>query len=175
MGQVGRGACRVHFLSEGCTTILPRPSPGRWPRGVSHELALGLRGLSYVTRRGCISLCRVNHPCAAGAAVWPATIERMRREGILDGDLGGWPLWVEERADLDDLVGASLPSDWPMLSESLKRDLVSWNDDYLTRWPILSRRRRAREFAITARDLVARLQDELGDEYVVRPLAHAQS
>jgi hypothetical protein len=98
----------------------------------------------------------------------------MRREVVLDGDLGGWPLWVEEREDLDDLVGASLPSDWPMLSESLKRDLVSWNDDYLARWPILSRRRRARVFASTARDLVARLQTELGDQYLVRPRAHAQ-
>lgn len=86
---------------------------------------------------------------------------------MLDGDLGGWPLWVEEREDLDDLIGSSRPSDWPMLSDSLKRDLVSWNDDFLAHWPVLSRRRRAREFASTACVLVSRVQAELGDGYIV--------
>src|SRR5437762_1653174 len=40
----------------------------------------------------------------------------VRRQVTVDGDLGGWPLWIEEREDIGDLVGASLPSDWPMLT-----------------------------------------------------------
>lgn len=95
----------------------------------------------------------------------------MPREVTLDGDLGGWPLWIEEREDLDDLISATLPSDWPMLSESLKRDLVSWNDDFLADWPARSRRRREREFVATAHDLVVRVQAELGDEYIVHSVA----
>lgn len=92
----------------------------------------------------------------------------MRREVTLAGDLGGWPLWIEEREDLDNLIGATLPENWPMLSEALKRDLMAWNIDFLADWPVLSRRSRAKKFETTARDLTARVQVELGDEYNVR-------
>lgn len=92
----------------------------------------------------------------------------MPREVTLAGDLGGWPLWIEEREDLDDLIGATLPENWPMLSEALKRDLVTWNDDFLGDWPFLSRRRRAKNFETAARELTTRVQVELGDEYIVR-------
>jgi hypothetical protein len=92
----------------------------------------------------------------------------MRREVTLDGDLGGWPLYVDEREDLDDLVGASLPSDWPMLSGSLKQDLVSWNDEFFAR---KTSRARASQLVSSAHELVARVQAELGDEYIVRSRA----
>ena len=87
---------------------------------------------------------------------------------MLDGELGGWPLYVDEREDLDDLVGVSLPSDWPMLSESLKRDLVSWNDEFFAKE---TTRARASQLVSTAHELAAQVQAELGDEYVVRSRA----
>ena len=94
----------------------------------------------------------------------------MRREVTLSGDLGGWPLWIEEREGEDELCGATTPDDWPMLSNALKRDLVQWNDSYLDppakrRW---LRRREFHAFESDARILVERVQAELGESYAVR-------
>lgn len=86
----------------------------------------------------------------------------------LMGDLGGWPVWLDDY-DSDGPCGATLPANWPMLSEALKADLVAWNLAWIAdipgpRW---RRGREVRRQVLAAGELAKRLQDELGDQYNV--------
>lgn len=84
-------------------------------------------------------------------------------------DFGGWPLFVDEDETQDDLVGASNPEDWPMMSEDLKRDLVSWNLKVLKAYHLsgAESQRADIELIRDGKHLALRAQDELGAGYAV--------
>lgn len=87
----------------------------------------------------------------------------------LMGDLGGWPVWLDDY-ESEGPCGATLPDDWPMLSEALKTDLVDWNLAWISDVPG-PRWRQGREVkrqVTAASELAIRLQDELGDQYDVK-------
>lgn len=94
----------------------------------------------------------------------------MSTEVRMSGEFGGWPLWTHFE---EGMMGPTLPEDWPMLSDSLKQELLAWNDDYLSTTmprPLSAWRRRGdvRAYIRKANALVARVQSELGDAYSVR-------
>jgi hypothetical protein len=70
----------------------------------------------------------------------------------LMGDLGGWPVWLDDY-ESGGPCGATLPANWPMLSESLKADLIEWNLAWISDTPS---------------ELAIRLQRELGNQYDVQ-------
>lgn len=86
----------------------------------------------------------------------------------LMGYLGGWPVYLDDY-ESDGPCGATLPDDWPMLSEALKTDLVDWNLAWISdvpgpRW---RQGREVRRLVAAAGELARRLQDELGAPYDV--------
>jgi hypothetical protein len=86
----------------------------------------------------------------------------------LMGDLGGWPVWLDDY-ESDRPCGATVPANWPMISDGLKADLVAWNQTWISDTP-RSRRHRGRQMlrmVAAAGELARRLQDELGDQYDV--------
>jgi hypothetical protein len=87
----------------------------------------------------------------------------------LMGDLGGWPVWLDDY-ESGGPCGATLPANWPMLSESLKADLIEWNLAWIsdTPGPRWRRAREVRRQVDAASELAIRLQRELGNQYDVQ-------
>lgn len=106
-------------------------------------------------------------PGAARLIAWDTGFVTM--DVRLMGDLGGWPLWIEDY-DYDGPCGATTPSDWPMLSENLKSELERWNSSRMSAPSRLPSRRHAEHDRQTSEAwrLVRRVQFELGDGYAVR-------
>lgn len=86
----------------------------------------------------------------------------------LMGDLGGWPVWLDDY-ESDGPCGATLPSNWPMLSDELKTDLERWNLAWISDvpGPPWLRGRKIKRQLAEAAELATRLQAELGDGYAV--------